>query len=283
MTMEKVLISTKNELSESDTKLFDQIRERFKIVKPHEADAVFVIGGDGAMLDADARYRDLGLPFFGFNTGNVGHYMNPATVAVLDEIRAGSVRFVDIKHLMAFLQSPNGETARQIYALNDVDFERASPQMAHVRVTINSITAPGHERIMADAVIVATPAGSTGYNASVGGPILSIEDDRILVVPAGLVAHQDWIPTVYSGESVVVLEALSPNKRPVRVVADGREIAQSGVTRLVVMRSQQMIRLGFAASHDYHAKIADLRARRRTRLLAQLADGDANSVCSSVP
>jgi NAD+ kinase len=135
-----------------------------------QADVCVVLGGDGATLRALRANTGTGVPVFAVNFGRIG-FLATVDRAELDEglERALSGRF-DVLPLPALvLDGPSSE----LFAINEVSFQRRSHlNMAHLTYSL-----AGEEvaRVPCDGLIAATPVGSTGYNLSVGGPILAWE------------------------------------------------------------------------------------------------------------
>ncbi len=164
----------------------EQVRESFQQkdanVLPKEllsdVDAAIVLGGDGTMLRAA---RDLGgspTPLVGINLGTLG-FLTEIEVShvyqALDRLLADDY-FVEKR--MMIEGAVNGDT---YHALNDIVISRAGfSRIIGLNIYVNDELLETYE---ADGVIVATPTGSTGYNLSAGGPIISPKSKAIVVTP----------------------------------------------------------------------------------------------------
>ena len=80
------------------------------------------------------------------------------------------------------------------------------------------------KKLVADGVLVSTPAGSTAYNLSVHGPILSLNSGKMAITPISPFRPRRWKGKTLSDKTVVRIDCLSPEKRPVAVSADNSEI-----------------------------------------------------------
>ena len=80
------------------------------------------------------------------------------------------------------------------------------------------------KRLISDGVIVSTPAGSTAYNLSVHGPILSINSKKLAVTPISPFRPRRWKGKILSSSTLIKIINLNIKKRPVSVVADNLEI-----------------------------------------------------------
>ena len=143
-----------------------------------DAKAVIVIGGDGTMLRAAAGIGDKNIPLLGINLGTVG-FLTEVEVSnlyeALDRLISGDY---NIEKRMMIEGSLKG---KKIAALNDVVITRAGfSRIIGLNIFVNNELLDTYE---ADGVIVATPTGSTGYNLSAGGPIVSPKSNAIVVTP----------------------------------------------------------------------------------------------------
>jgi NAD+ kinase len=128
-----------------------------------------VLGGDGTILRALRRYAGTDVPVFAVNYGEVGFL---ATVDPEDDIAAGfelalSGRFETLRLPAIALETPDGPHA----AINDLSIHRK----VGGRVAALSYAVDDEEvgRVRCDGLVIATPAGSTGYNLANGGPVLA--------------------------------------------------------------------------------------------------------------
>jgi NAD+ kinase len=131
-------------------------------------DLIFVLGGDGTILTALRRYAGTGIPVFAVNFGQVG-FLATVEPDGLDDAFAMAYRGeFDLLRLPAIaLEAPAGIQA----AINDVSIHRKVGE----RVAMLGYALGGEEvgSVRCDGLVVATPAGSTGYNLANGGPVLA--------------------------------------------------------------------------------------------------------------
>ena len=154
---------------------------------PTGTECVLVLGGDGTLMRAAGDLADLETPLLGVNLGTLGYLAGidreslfPALDALLrDEYRIES-------RMMLYGEVLRGEDVLFSHtALNDIVISRDGPP--HMITLHNYVNNKYLTQYRADALIVATPTGSTGYNLSAGGPILSPEAEILLMTP--LAAH----------------------------------------------------------------------------------------------
>lgn len=107
-------------------------------------------------------------------------------------------------------------------AINEVSMLRQSYQAAKLRIVVD-----GQERLpelIADGLLVATPAGSTAYNLSANGPILPLEAPLLALTPLSPFRPRRWRGALLPDKAKVVIEVMEPDKRPVSAVADHTEV-----------------------------------------------------------
>jgi NAD+ kinase len=225
--------------------------------QPKQAEMIIVLGGDGTMLHAIKNYRSCHLPFIGFNFGHLGFLMNAPTDQAIAEAASGKLIAVEQRLLQATFHLPDG-TVKNELAFNDFYFERTTSATARVRVAVNEQVL--FDPLVADGVIVASAAGSTAYNASAGGTILPLGVNSLVVTGICPAVFHRWRSAQLDPDSQVMLEPLDIGQRPVRFLADGREIAN--VIKAEIGYSQESVRLLFVASSNFRQKRLDLQFGR---------------------
>jgi NAD+ kinase len=146
---------------------------------------VVALGGDGTILAAVHALDGVEVPILGVHLGRLGFLSgaeaDEMTEAVAQAL-AGSARIERLVQLEATVEGPDG-TIGTFRGLNEAFVGRE----ATARVVEVSLAVNGRElqRFMCDGVIVATPAGSTAYSLSVGGPIVSPAVRGLVLVPVG--------------------------------------------------------------------------------------------------
>ena len=111
---------------------------------------------------------------------------------------------------------------RKSLAINEVSILRQSRQAANLSIKNNSKNII--KKLVSDGVLVSTPAGSTAYNLSVHGPILSLNSKKVSIAPISAFRPRRWAGKIVSDKSKIVITNLNPSKRPVSAVADNLEI-----------------------------------------------------------
>ena len=144
---------------------YARLESRYGSADPAKADVIVALGGDGLMLQTLHKFMNSGKPIYGMHRGTVGFLMNEFSEEKLAE-RLVAAHITVIHPLVMRARDAQGRT-HEHRAINEVSLFRQSAQAAHLRILID-----GQERLaelVADGVLVATPAGSTAYNLSAQG------------------------------------------------------------------------------------------------------------------
>lgn len=196
------------------------LSRRYGNVAPESADIIVALGGDGLMLQTLHRYMRSGKPIYGMHRGTVGFLMNDFSDADLKE-RLAQSEVTIIHPLLMHARDADGRSLEH-YAINEVSLFRQSYQAARLRILID-----GKERLallVADGVLIATPAGSTAYNLSVQGPIIPIHAPLLALTPISPFRPRRWRGALLPDTATVTIEVLEADKRPVAAVADHDEV-----------------------------------------------------------
>ena len=218
--------------------------------KPKDADVIVALGGDGFMLQTLHRFMNSGKLIFGMNRGSVGFLMNEFRDVGLNE-RIERASPETIRPLEMIAQDANGK-AYKANAINEVSLLRQSYQAAKLRIMVD-----GKERLdelICDGVMLATPAGSTAYNLSAQGPILPLDAPLLALTPVSAFRPRRWRGALLPNHSVVDIEILESQKRPVNAVADHNEV--KSVVHISVRQSvTATVTLLFDEGHSWDERI----------------------------
>jgi NAD+ kinase len=195
------------------------LAKRYGNVKPSEAAYIVALGGDGLMLRTLHKYGHTGKPIYGMNRGSVGFLMNDYAEDNLPE-RLSQAEATAIHPLRMGAVGVDGRRHRAT-AYNEVSLLRETYQAAKLSIAID-----GKERLkelIADGLLVSTPAGSTAYNLSAHGPILPINSRLLAITPLSAFRPRRWRGAILPHDARVTISILEPEKRPVAAVADHTE------------------------------------------------------------
>ncbi len=211
------IISDKNKKSSSIKKLLLK-----KIQSNHfkKENLIIVIGGDGFMLQTLKKNKKFNKNFYGINSGNYGFLMNKfSSKNIIKNLLKANL--VSISPLEMIVKNKNNQTKRSI-AINEVSVLRQSRQAASLSIKQGSRQII--KNLVSDGVLVSTPAGSTAYNLSVHGPILSLHSKKLSISPISAFRPRRWKGKIVNDKTKIVITNLNPSKRPISAVADNLEV-----------------------------------------------------------
>ena len=203
------------------------------------------VGGDGWMLTC---IRELGTDFvyLGLNAGHLGFLLNDidALDKVVDQIHHRQWTTTSFPRLGMTAYGPNGKQLRAL-AVNDLYAERSTGQTAHLRLRIDG--RPVVDRLICDGLLTSTALGSTAYSYSAGGVPTHPMVRSVQITP--VCPHSPRLgPFILPEEAHIEVSVLETHRRPVRVVADGRDIGP-----MVEMEAQiqDEVQLAFLEGHQF--------------------------------
>jgi NAD+ kinase len=188
-----------------------------------EVDVCIVLGGDGTTLRALRAHAGTEVPVFAINFGKIG-FLATIDREELDEgierVLTGRFDVLKLPSLLLDRGSP------ELFAINEVSFQRRP----HLNMAQISYSLAGEEvaRVPCDGLIAATAAGSTGYNLSVGGPILAwgVRGFTVsLIAPHALSARA----LVAAPDDVLVVT--NDGYDPLDIVVDGMRTGELGAKK----------------------------------------------------
>jgi NAD+ kinase len=194
--------------------------KRYGDARPETADVIVALGGDGLMLATLQRFMNSGKPIYGMHRGTVGFLMNEYSENALSERLAAA--HVTVIHPLLMRARDAAGRVRRHHAINEVSLFRQTYQAARLRVLVDGkVRLP---ELVADGIMLATPAGSTAYNLSVQGPIIPIGAPLLALTPISPFRPRRWHGALLPDRARVTVEVLEAGKRPVAAVADHDEV-----------------------------------------------------------
>lgn len=145
-------------------------------------DMVLSVGGDGTFLETVLKVKDFGIPIAGVNTGRMGFLANIPSEEISKSIdMLCNEEYEIIDRCLLEVSQPSGLfEGNSSCALNEITIQKADLSMITINVYVDDTYLNTY---WSDGLIVSTATGSTAYNLSVGGPILTPEDESIIILP----------------------------------------------------------------------------------------------------
>ena len=216
--MKKVhIISDTNNKS---LKIKNFLTNKIKSSSLEKSSLIIVVGGDGFMLQTLKKNYRSKKPFYGINSGNYGFLMNKFNKDKTYK-KIFKAKKIKISPLTMSVKTKTGIIKKGI-AINEVSILRQSRQAASLK--INQGKKQIIKELISDGVLVSTPAGSTAYNLSVHGPILSLNSKQLSIAPISAFRPRRWKPRIVNDNSQITIRNLNPVKRPISAVADNFEV-----------------------------------------------------------
>jgi len=211
------IISDKNKKS---LKIKDLLNKQIKFHEFNIKNIIIVIGGDGFMLETLKKNKKSKKNFYGINSGNYGFLMNKFSLKNTIK-NLTKAKLISISPLEMNVKN-NYNQVKKSLAINEVSILRQSRQAASLSIKHGSKQII--KNLVCDGVLVSTPAGSTAYNLSVHGPILSLNSKKLSIAPISPFRPRRWKGKIVSDKLKIRINNLNPSKRPISAVADNLEV-----------------------------------------------------------
>mgnify|MGYP001349035685 FL=1 len=255
--MKNIQIISDNNLKSQKIKNF--LVRKLNKSEPPRSNVIIVIGGDGFMLKTLKKHKRSKKFFYGINSGNYGFLMNKlSTKTIIKNLHKSNI--ISISPLEMIVKN-NKNQIKKYLAINEVSILRQSRQAATLSIKHGSKQVI--KRLVSDGVLVSTPAGSTAYNLSVHGPILSLNSKKLSISPISPFRPRRWKGKIVSYKSKIIIKNLNPKKRPISAVADNIEVRNA---KDVIVKTNQSIKfnLMYDKNRSLQKKIKIEQLRRET-------------------
>jgi NAD+ kinase len=210
-----VFDKTKNSL-----KIKFSLSKKIQTTSLKKSNIIIVLGGDGFMLQTIKKLYKFKKPFYGINSGNYGFLMNKFSSNNIIK-NLSKAKMISISPLEMSVKNKKNQIKKSL-AINEVSILRQSRQAAFLSIKYGSKQII--KKLVSDGVLVSTPAGSTAYNLSVHGPILSLNSKKLSISPISPFRPRRWKGKIVNDKSKITITNLNPSKRPISAVADNFEV-----------------------------------------------------------
>lgn len=187
---------------------------------PENIDYIIVLGGDGTILQAAQNSIELNAPIIGFNTGTLGflaEYNIENYKEIIDKVINKEYTIDERSMLNVFSNNKLIDKC-----LNDAIISRDGfSRIVSIEVVVDNKTI---NKYNGDGIVICTPTGSTGYNLSLNGPIVSSKSKTITVTP--IAAHSLLSRSIVLDTSeeieIKILESRKTQEKEAILTCDGR-------------------------------------------------------------
>ena len=223
----------------------------------NKSDLIVVGGGDGFMLKTIKNLYKFKKPFYGINCGSVGFLMNRyMTQKISEKINRSKISTI---YPLQVQTIDKKRKKNSFLAVNELSLFRQSKQTSLLQLKINKKILI--KRLVGDGILISTPAGSTAYNLSVNGPILSLNSKKLAITPISPFRPRRWKGKIVSDKTNIFIHNLDPKKRPVAAVADNNEIRNVVSTKASINKAIK-IKLLFNSNESLLKKIKSEQKRK---------------------
>ena len=212
-----------------------------------DSDAIITLGGDGTILKTVQLVGSIGIPILGVNLGGLGFLAEIPPDLFISHLES----FVNGNYILeerTLLKCVVKETGDIFFAINDMVFDKAG--FSRVIEIVTQVDGKLLNSYIADAMIISTPTGSTGYSLSAGGPIVIPQTSVFLINP--ICPHSlTNRPVIVSDDSKITLQVNTEYKE-MYFFRDGQRMGQypSGLT-FEVSKADFSIRLVRIHDHNF--------------------------------
>ena len=250
------IISDKNQKS---LRIKSILLKKLRYFSSNKLNIIIVIGGDGFMLQTLKRNINSKTFFYGINSGNYGFLMNKfSSKNFLRNLSKANI--VSISPLEMKVKNKNNYIKKSL-AINEVSILRQSRQAATISISQGSRLII--KKLVSDGVLISTPAGSTAYNLSVHGPILSLNSKKLSISPISPFRPRRWKGKIIKDNSKIIIKNLNSKKRPISAVADNIEVRNAKIISIITNKKIKF-NLLYDQNNSLQKKIKIEQLRRET-------------------
>jgi len=224
-----------------------------------EADLLACIGGDGTFLSFVHKCRFPVAPIIGINTGHLGFFQESSPERIsstLDKINREEYKLQKIRPVEASIYTDKSKFER--IGLNEI---LVRGTFSHVSQFAVSIDDTNIQNFSGDGILVSTPVGSTAYNYSLGGSIVSPDLDVLQLTPVAPMntnAYRCFHSSILlpAGETITIAGTGRSTHGSIILSFDGRTHEFSNVSKVEIRQSEKEINLIRFENYDYWSKLS---------------------------
>lgn len=222
------------------------------------ADLMVCIGGDGTFLEAMHKYNFPTMPIIGINTGHLGFFQEISPLMLDEFIYRYNQNQYSIQQLSTVKIIINSsDFVNEHLGINEVVIRGRDSYSIHLNISIDESFI---ERFSGDGLLIATPAGSTAYNYSLGGSIVDPRLDLLQVTPIApmnTTAYRSFTSSILlpSALSLGILPDYSDKKQQIDIVCDGTTYHYENIQAIKVELCETCVNLMRFENYDFWTKV----------------------------
>ncbi|MCX8111585.1 MAG: NAD(+)/NADH kinase [Bacteroidia bacterium] len=220
-----------------------------------EVSLAFVIGGDGAFLEAARVVAPIGVPLIGIHAGRLGFLTDipqQQLISATEALLSGHYS-IEKRSLIAIVTEPEVFRSEEAFALNEVVFSKAlTSEMILLDVYLNGELVNTY---WADGLIVSTPTGSTAYSLACGGPILTPSCANFILTP--IAPHSLTVRSLVMPDNGVLTVTFRSRTGQVQIALDGCSVTVPDHTAVALRRALTPLKVIKLSSYSYFQTLRD--------------------------
>lgn len=213
-----------------------------QIVDSFEEKVIVVLGWDGTMLRAIKEHYKKWFPFLWINFGHKWFLLNSKDVI------KPNMSYVERKYPLIEVEIESNWITKKAIAVNEIDIRAGNGKMISLDISLSKRQAINIEW---DGIIVSTPAGSTGYNSSLGWPIIPHTLNAFVITPKAPWKPKWQTPILINDSEVIEIKNVW-RRLFTEIYCDGKEflITQDGLqTQITIKKSKDAVRVIIASEY----------------------------------
>lgn len=222
-----------------------------------DAELIICIGGDGALLKTVHSCGFPNCPMIGINTGHLGFFqeISPENLDIFIEDYENENYSIQELSTVKAIVTTSDDTQNTHIGLNEIVIKGRQSYSVHLDISIGGVSI---ERFSGDGILVATSAGSTAYNYSLGG---SIVDPRLKllqvtpIAPMNTTAYRSFTSSILLPAELSLGVVPEQNDNRIFIVNDGIETGYSNIKKIDVMISENSVQLMRFKKYDFWNKV----------------------------
>lgn len=257
------IVSNDKPLSKETSRILKQKLEKngFYVADEFDdsANLIICIGGDGSFLHTLHKYNFPTIPVIGVNTGHLGFFQELSPYQ-LDEF---IFRYEKGDYILQELQLVEANictrtSCHEVYAVNEIAIKGDKSRTTHLNISLNDSFL---EKFSGDGILVATPAGSTAYNYSLGGSIVDPKLNLLQltpIAPINTTAYRSFTSSFVVPENIVI--KIHPEytfENSIIIVTDGSEHKYKEIVEINLKISDLKAKLLRLKTYDFWNKVKE--------------------------